>query len=330
MESFSLNDIRAFLDCEKIQTDNVIVNKIASLEKADEKSISFFSGNSYLDDLKKTKAKIIILKKEDANLWHGHSIFHSNPYLAIAKLTELFNPKKKWSYGFNSLAHKGENTSIANESYVGPFCFINDRVTIATGAIIESNVSIGQGASIGKNTRIHPNVTIGDNVKIGENCEIYSSASIGTDGFGYTEDSLGKWIKIPQTGSVVLKDYIDIGSNTVIDRGAIDDTIINSGVKIDNQVQIGHNCIIDEDTIIAGCVGIAGSAHVGSNCKIGGAAMILGHLDIADRTIISPGTMVTKSIKHSGKRYTSIVPSFEHNHWLKIAAKLRNLVKKYE
>ena len=330
MDSFSINEIGKFLDCEISGDVNIKVNKISSLGNADQNSISFFSGDGYLDDLKITKAKVLILKKEDAKLWKGNAIYHPKPHLAFAFLSELFKPKKKKKYGVDKLSIQGKNTAIAPDCFIGPFTVLMDNVKIDSGVIIENNVSIGMNVSIGKNTYIHPNVTIGDDVKIGTNCEIFSSASIGTDGFGYTEDDKGKWVKIPQSGSVVLHNNVDVGSNTVIDRGTIDNTIISSGVKIDNQVQIGHNCFIDEDTVIAGCVGVAGSASIGKKCKIGGAAMILGHLIIADNTTISPGTMITKTIKNAGKRYTSITPFFEHDDWLKITAKLKHFGKKYE
>jgi UDP-3-O-[3-hydroxymyristoyl] glucosamine N-acyltransferase len=328
MESFSIKEICKFLECDGSFSEDVLVNKISSLNNADENSISFFANESYVDDLKSTNSKIIILREEDASLWHGHSVIHPNPYLAIAKLEELFYPKNNKKFGINNFTLLGKNTSIATDCYIGPFSMIYDNSTIHSGVVIENNVSIGSHVSIGKNTRIHPNVTVGDYVKIGENCEIFSSASVGTDGFGYAEDESGRWVKIPQKGSVIINDHVDIGSNTVIDRGTLDNTIIHLGVKIDNQVQIGHNCIIEENSIIAGCVGIAGSAHIGKQCKIGGAAMILGHLKIADNTTVSPGTMITKSIKKSGKRYTSITPFFEHSNWLKITAKLKQFSRK--
>ena len=328
MDSLTLNEIGKFLACEVVGNNNVRVKKLSSLENADIHSLSFFSGGAYSQDLKNTKASVLILKKEDAHLWDGPSIFHPNPYLAVAQLSKLFLPKKIFKYGVDNLAIVSKNSKVSSDCYIGPFSLVNDNTNIEAGVIISNNVSIGCNVSIGKDTFIHPNVTIGDYVKIGRNCEIFSSASIGTDGFGYTEDASGKWVKIPQTGSVVLKDFVDIGSNTVIDRGAIDNTIIHSGVKIDNQVQIGHNCIIGKDTIIAGCVGIAGSAVIGEKCKIGGAAMILGHLSIANNTTISPGTMITKTIKKTGRRYTSIMPFFDHENWLKIAAKLKQLGKK--
>jgi len=182
---------------------------------------------------------------------------------------------------------------------------------------------IATDSVIGKASVIHPHVVIKANTVIGKNCTLYAGCVIGSDGFGYAKDD-NKWIAIPQTGRVILGDNVDIGSNSTIDRGTLDDTIISSGVKIDNLVQIGHNCMIGENTIIAGCVGIAGSAKIGKNCAIGGAAMILGHLSITDNVTISPGSMITRSIKTSGT-YTALMPFQDHEAWLKTAAKIRRL-----
>jgi UDP-3-O-[3-hydroxymyristoyl] glucosamine N-acyltransferase len=158
---------------------------------------------------------------------------------------------------------------------------------------------------------------------IGAHCHLFAGVVIGADGFGYAEDD-GRWVKIPQVGRVVLHDYVDIGANTTIDRGALDDTVIEEGVKLDNLIQIGHNCRIGAHTVIAGCVGIAGSARIGRQCKIGGAAMILGHLQIADGVTISPGSMITRTITQPGT-YTALMPFQAHEDWLRTAASLRHI-----
>ena len=169
------------------------------------------------------------------------------------------------------------------------------------------------------------NVTIYADCVIGANCNIAAGAVIGADGFGYANQD-GVWVKIPQVGRVVIADNVDIGANTTIDRGALDDTVIEQGVKLDNLIQIGHNCVIGEHTVIAGCVGIAGSAKVGKRCRIGGAAMILGHLEIADDVTVSPGSMITRSLKKADT-YTALMPFQTHDEWLKTAASLRHLTE---
>ena len=170
--------------------------------------------------------------------------------------------------------------------------------------------------------------SICDDVIIGNHCSFFSGCAIGIDGFGYAKDKNKSWVKIPQVGKVIIGNYVDIGSNTTIDRGALGPTVIEDGVKIDNQVQIAHNCIIGSNTIIAGCTGVAGSAIIGKNCMVGGGAMIKGHITIADDTIISGGTGIGKSILAPGERYTNVFPyNLKHKDWLKIAAKLKNWIK---
>ena len=212
---------------------------------------------------------------------------------------------------------------MGQDIYIGPNVVIDENVSIDDGVVIHAGSMIEADSVIGKASVIHPHVVIKANTVIGKNCTLYAGCVIGSDGFGYAKDD-SKWLAIPQIGRVILGDNVDIGSNSTIDRGALDDTIISSGVKIDNLVQIGHNCMIGENTIIAGCVGIAGSAKIGKNCAIGGAAMILGHLSITDDVTISPGSMITRSIKTSGT-YTALMPFQDHEAWLKTAAKIRRL-----
>jgi UDP-3-O-[3-hydroxymyristoyl] glucosamine N-acyltransferase len=182
---------------------------------------------------------------------------------------------------------------------------------------------VGKGASIGADSRIQSNVVIYHGCHIGRSCNVASGTVIGADGFGYANQS-GAWVKIPQVGKVIIGNNVDIGANSTIDRGALDDTIIEDGVKLDNLIQVGHNCIIGEHTVIAGCVGIAGSAKIGKRCRIGGAAMILGHLEIADDVTVSPGSMITRSL-HKSDTYTALMPFQTHAEWLKTAANLRHL-----
>ena len=330
MSSHSIEEICSHIGSEFPSERNVMIKKIASLKNADSESISFVTKSSFKDDLKASKARFLIVRKDDLYLCDGRGIIHANPYLAYAKLTQLFNPRTPVKPSVHHSAIIEKTAIIGKTAFIGPFNCIGKLSVIGEGVIIDSNVSIGSNVRIGTNTHVHPNVTVGNDVVIGSNCEIFSSASIGTDGFGYAESSKGEWEKIVQTGSVLIGDNVDIGSNTVIDRGSINNTIIESGTKIDNQVQIGHNCLIGKNTVIAGCVGIAGSAVIGSSCKVGGAAMILGHLHIADKTTVSPGTMITKSINKPGEKFTSIMPFLEHSDWLRFASKLKKFGKKYE
>jgi len=251
-----------------------------------------------------------------------------NPYAYFAKVSQLLYPIYVAAKGIHNLAVIDASTSIS------PSCSIAANVIIEADVKIGDNVVIGAGcviernSTIADNTVLEPNVTIKHGTQIGKNCHLFSGCVIGNDGFGYaeevSEDHSKYWVKIPQIGRVIIHDHVDIGANTTIDRGAIDDTVIEEGVKLDNLIQIAHNCSIGAHTVIAGCVGIAGSAVIGKHCRIGGAAMILGHLNIVDDVTISPGSMIMRSINKAGT-YTALMPSQAHEDWLKTAANIRHL-----
>ena len=316
-------DLVKKLGGELIGDSNILINSVASLESAHKNSISFFNNPRYSDLLITTKAAVVIINRESLSFRSGVSIVIDNPYLYFAKVSQLLNPSKSLKKEVHKSAIIHPSCKLGLDIYIGPNVVIDENVSIDDGVVIHAGSMIEADSVIGKASVIHPHVVIKANTIIGKNCTLYAGCVIGSDGFGYAKDD-NKWIAIPQTGRVILGDNVDIGSNSTIDRGTLDDTIISSGVKIDNLVQIGHNCMIGENTIIAGCVGIAGSAKIGKNCAIGGAAMILGHLSITDNVTISPGSMITRSIKTSGT-YTALMPFQDHEAWLKTAAKIRRL-----
>ncbi len=322
-QTITSGDLVKKLGGELVGDTNILINSVASLESANKNSVSFFNNSKYLSLLKNTKAALVILDRESSGHYAGARIVADNPYLYFAKISRLLNPIKILKKEIHKSAIIHSTCKLGSDIYIGPNVIIEENVSIANGVTIHGGVIIESDNVIGNNSIIHPNVVLKTNTIIGKNCTIYAGAVIGSDGFGYAKDN-DKWLAIPQIGKVVLGDNVDIGSNSTIDRGALDDTIISSGVKIDNLVQIGHNCIIGENTIIAGCVGIAGSAKIGKNCAIGGAAMILGHLSITDNVTISPGSMITRSINKSGT-YTALMPFQDHEAWLKTAAKIRRL-----
>jgi UDP-3-O-[3-hydroxymyristoyl] glucosamine N-acyltransferase len=306
----------------KASSGNITIDNISSLDSANASSISFLSDSSYIPRLKETKSKVILIKKEDLKYWGKDYILVKNPYLAFSKIATLFNElgdNGKYSihesvvFGNNSKPE--ENNSIRAHSTIGDNCLLGKDIQIG------SNVTVGDNVVIGSNTVIHSNVTIESNVKIGANCVFFSGSRIGTDGFGYAPDDDGSWAKIPQTGGVIIEDNVHIGANTTIDCGAIDNTVIKSGVKIDNLVHIAHNCVIGENTIIAAMAGFAGSSKIGKACMIGGGARIGPNISIADRTVISPTTPIARSIKKEGQRFTGAVPPLNHKDWLKFAVK---------
>ena len=322
-QTITSGDLVKKLGGELIGDSNILINSVASLESAHKNSISFFNNPRYSDLLRTTKAAVVIVNRESLSFRSGVSIVIDNPYLYFAKVSQLLNPSKSLKKEVHKSAIIHPSCKLGQDIYIGPNVVIDENVSIDDGVVIHAGSMIEADSVIGKASVIHPHVVIKANTVIGKNCTLYAGCVIGSDGFGYAKDD-NKWIAIPQTGRVILGDNVDIGSNSTIDRGTLDDTIISSGVKIDNLVQIGHNCMIGENTIIAGCVGIAGSAKIGKNCAIGGAAMILGHLSITDNVTISPGSMITRSIKTSGT-YTALMPFQDHEAWLKTAAKIRRL-----
>lgn len=322
-KGYTLGEIVTHLGGELIGSPDIRVFRLASLQYATTGQISFVSNSKYLSQLSRTGASAIILSPDIREATALPRIVTDNPYAYFAKLSALMNPAPLHEPGIHPSA------VIDPTSEISASCSIGAHVVIGKGAILADNVAIGAGAvveagvTIGAGTRIASNVTIYHGCKIGSRCVIASGTVIGADGFGYAEEE-GRWVKIPQVGSVIIEDDVEIGANTTIDRGAIDDTVIEQGVKLDNLIQIGHNCRIGAHTVIAGCVGIAGSARIGRHCKIGGAAMILGHLEIADKVTISPGSMITRSLTKADT-YTALMPFQTHEQWLRTAATIRHL-----
>jgi UDP-3-O-[3-hydroxymyristoyl] glucosamine N-acyltransferase len=301
--------------------------RVGSLALAQVGAIAFFNDTKYKIQLSNSAASAVIIRPEHADLTDLPKIITDNPYAYFAKLSQLLNP----AFAAARVVHTSAVIDATAEVPKG--CSIGANVVIETNVRLGNNVTIGAGcviernSSIADNTILEANVTIKHGTQVGKNCHLFSGCVIGNDGFGYAEEAnngKNRWVKIPQVGHVVIHDFVDIGANTTIDRGAIDDTVIEEGVKLDNLIQIAHNCRIGAHTVIAGCVGIAGSAVIGKHCKIGGAAMILGHLTIADDVTISPGSMIMRSI-HKAGTYTALMPSQAHEDWLKTAANIRHL-----
>ena len=323
----SVDEITALLN-GKASKKGLFVCGLNSLDLAEKGDISFFVGNKKnLPQLLATKAAVVVLKHDDIIFCKTNYIVVDDPYLAFSKLTNIFDDRKKTIPCIKESVKIGINSNVPKSSFIDDFVVIGDNVRIGENVSIYPGVKIENDVEIGDNSIIHQNVVIKENTRTGHNCTIFANATIGSDGFGYAFDKK-QWVKINQLGSVVIGDFVDIGSNTTIDRGAIKNTIIEDGVKIDNQVQIGHNCIISKNTIIAGCVGIAGSTIIGEGCKIGGAAMILGHLNIARDTTISPGTMIASSINKNGKTFIGFFPFFEKSDWIKVTMFLKRLLRK--
>jgi UDP-3-O-[3-hydroxymyristoyl] glucosamine N-acyltransferase len=320
---YSLLEIVSKLGGELIGDGALVVSGVASLASAKSGQISFLSSAKYRSQLANTKASAIVVNAENRDATALPRIATENPYAYFAKLSTLLNPGSVHTpgIGMNAVVHNTasvpDSCTIAAHSTIGRDVKLGENVVIGPGCIIGDRVTIAEGS------QLQANVVIYHDCVIGKQCVLSAGVVIGADGFGYAEDA-DHWVKIPQVGRVVIEDGVDIGANTTVDRGALDDTVIEAGVKLDNQIQIGHNCRIGAHTMIAGCVGIAGSARIGRHCKIGGAAMILGHLEIADGVTVSPGSMITRSITKAGT-YTALMPFQSHEDWLKTAANIRRL-----
>lgn len=322
-KQYSLSAIAQTLGGYVLGDDTVSISRVASLTNAKFGDICFINDAKYQKALVSCEASAFVLKEDDADLTKLPRIIVDNPYAYFAKVSAFLNPPAVVKLGVALSAVIDATATIPDSCSVGPLVFIGENVVLGEHVVIGAACVIENNVTIADNTRLEPQVVIKHDCEIGPNCHLFSGAVIGSDGFGYAEES-GVWIKIPQVGRVVIHANVDIGANTTIDRGALDDTIIEEGVKLDNLIQIGHNCIIGAHTVIAGATGVAGSAKIGRHCKIGGAAMILGHLTIADHVTISPGSMITRSLAKADT-YTALMPFQTHKAWLNTAAKIRHL-----
>jgi UDP-3-O-[3-hydroxymyristoyl] glucosamine N-acyltransferase len=302
---------------------DVRIVKVATLASAGAGDIAFLANPKYRDQLAVTRAAAVIVSPADAPETRLPKLVHPNPYATFARVAALLAPRPVVAPGVHASAVVAGDAQIAASASIGPHVTVGAGATIGANACINSGCSIGDGATIGADTLVYPNVTVYAGCVIGPRCILHAGAVIGADGFGLAEDG-GRWIKIPQTGRVVVGADCEIGANSTIDRGALGDTVIEDDVKIDNQVQIGHNCRIGAHTAIAGCTGIAGSTTIGRDCKIGGAAMISGHLSIAPRTTVSGCSGVFDSITEPGV-YTGAFPSLPHRDWQRVASQMRRL-----
>ncbi len=304
---------------------DLIINQVATLDSAQEGHIAFLFDRKYRKFLKITRASAVVLQKEYLADCDIPGIVTTDPYLAYAKIANLLNRPAEVKGTTHTSAVISKKSKVDPSAEIGPNVVIEDNVVIGSKVLLGPGCVVQEGAVIGDYSRLMANVSICHRVSVGKRVLIHPGAVIGADGFGLARDN-GIWLKIPQIGSVSIGDDVEIGANTSIDRGAMKDTIIEMGVKIDNQVQIAHNVHIGENTAIAGCVGIAGSARIGKRCMIGGGAGIVGHIEIADDVIIRAMSMVTKSIKESGD-YSSAWPAREAKAWRKTVAKVHRLEK---
>src|SRR5688572_19086711 len=308
---FTLGQIASRLGGRLGGEPQTLLGQVGSLEHAQAGQIAFFNSKKLQSKLQQTRASAVILAPESEKLTKLPRIVCDNPYAYFARVSQLFNPVVLQASGIHPSAVVSATARLGKNVSIGAGCVIGDEVEIGDESCLYPRVVIYRRCSIGKRVVIHAGVVI------------------GADGFGIAREEgrgEGRWIKIPQIGGVRIGDDVEIGANTTIDRGALDDTVLAEGVKLDNQIQIGHNCHIGAHTAIAGCAGIAGSTRIGAHCTIGGGAMIQGHITIVDHVHVSGGTAITRSILKPGT-YTSLYPFDEHGSWKRSTARLRRLIR---
>jgi UDP-3-O-[3-hydroxymyristoyl] glucosamine N-acyltransferase len=306
-EPYTLGQIAAQVGGHVAGNPEVLIRQVGSLERAGPGQITFLASRRYSDKLAATRASAVVLGEDADSLTTLPRLVCRDPYATFAHVSRLFNPATTQAPGVHASAT------------VAPTASLGQRVSIGPGCVV------GEGASIGDDSCLYPRVVVYPGCRIGARAIIHSGAVIGADGFGIAAED-GRWIKIPQIGVVVIGDDVEIGANTTIDRGALDDTVIGDGVKLDNQIQIGHNCHIGAHTAMAGCAGVAGSTRIGERCRIGAAAVVLGHLSICDDVTVSADTVISRSIRKPGT-YTGMFPADEHESWVQNTAIVRHLAK---
>lgn len=322
---YKLADLIAGLDVTLKGDANCLITGVSPIQHSQHGHITFLTNSSYKKYLETTEASAVILSEADAALCHANSIISRNPYFTYAKIAAFFEESHgSMTAGIHPAAVIGEHVQIDPSAVISANCVIGNHVKIAANVVIGPGSILSDHVEIGEDTHLDANVTIYHRVRIGKRSCIASGAVIGGDGFGFANQK-GVWHKVPQLGSVEIGDDVDVGANTTIDRGAVEDTIIANGVKLDNLIQVGHNVTIGENTIIAGCVAIAGSTVIGKNCMIGGKTSFAGHIKVADNVMITGMTAVTKSIPESGIYSSGIVGAVPNKEFRKNNARFHRL-----
>ena len=327
MFDVALRDIAEHLGGELVGNAQLRIDRIGSLETATPTTITFVANPRYESQLAQTHAGCVIVGPaiRDAAVARGATIVTPDPYLSFARLTQWWAARQRPAAvpGIHASAVVAADAHIAASASVGALVVIEAGACVAEGAVIGPHCVIGAGAAVGEQSRLAARVTLGAGCLVGARCIVHSGVVIGADGFGFAPTQ-GRWEKIEQLGAVRIGNDVEIGANTCIDRGALEDTVIEDGVKLDNLIQIGHNVHVGAHTAMAGCVGVAGSAKIGRGCTVGGGAVVLGHLTLADQVHISAASVVMRSI-HKPGQYSGVFPIDDNASWEKNAATLRQL-----
>jgi UDP-3-O-[3-hydroxymyristoyl] glucosamine N-acyltransferase len=321
--TIKLGDLAEFLGATLRGAADKEITGLATLQEAGPGQVSFLANPQYRKFLAVTQASAVLLKPADADAYVGDALLVADPYLAYARISHLFDPKPKALSGVHPTAVVADDAQVDPAASVGAFAVIESGARIAAGVTIGAQCFIGARCEIGEGGWLAPRVTLYHDVRIGKRVVIQSGAVLGGEGFGFANEK-GVWQKIAQIGGVLIGDDVEIGVNTAIDRGALADTLIGNGVKLDNQIQIAHNVQVGDHTAMAACVGISGSAKIGKHCMLAGGVGLVGHIEICDGVFITGMTMVTRSITEPGSYSsgTAMQPAAE---WRKSAARIRQL-----
>lgn len=299
------------------------VEGVGTLGAAGPEQLSFLASAQYRGQLAATRAGAVIVREADAAACPVPALIAADPYVAYARIAALFDHVPAAPPGIHPSAVVAAEASIAGGASIGPFCVVEAGAVVEDGAVVGPHCTIGPDCRVGAGSRLVARVTLVLRVELGRRVLVHPGAVIGADGFGLAFER-DHWIKVPQLGGVRIGDDCEIGANTTIDRGAIDDTVLETDVRLDNQIQIAHNVHIGAHTALAGCAAVAGSARIGRYCLIGGGAGILGHLEIADKVTVTARSLVTHSIREPGE-YSSGTPIQENRLWRRNAARFKHL-----
>jgi UDP-3-O-[3-hydroxymyristoyl] glucosamine N-acyltransferase len=302
------------------------VSRVGTLSHAGRGALSFLANPRYRRQMQSTHATAVLVAAEHAVDCPVAALIDPNPYLAYARIADLLHPQAPPAAGIHPSAVVAAGVRVPASATVGPLVVIEDDVEMGERVFVGPGCVVQRGARIGADSQLMTRVNLYPGVRIGQRCILHAGVVIGADGFGFASNA-GTWFKVPQVGSVQVGDDVEIGANTTIDRGAIDDTVVEDGVKLDNQIQVGHNVTIGAHSAIAGCVGISGSVSIGRRCMIGGGVGIAGHLTIADDVAVTGCSLVTTSLKEAGS-YSSGMPAVETRKWRRMVAQLRRLDRK--
>ncbi len=321
--AFALGDLARRVGARVHGDATCRIEGVAPLPDARPGTISFLANPRYRRHLAATRASAVILAEDDLGGCPCAALVSAHPYLTYARVAQLFARPDPVLHGVHPSASVSAESRVDPGAWVGPCCVVAAGAVIGPGVQLGPGCVVGEGVEIGAEGRIGARVVLCAGTTVGPRVRIHPGAVIGADGFGIAEED-DRWVKVPQLGRVRIGADVEIGANTTIDRGALEDTVIEDGVKLDNQIQIAHNVLVGAHTAIAGCVGVSGSVRIGRRCRIGGGAGIAGHVEIADDVVITGMSLVTKSIPRAGV-YSSGIPAEPAGRWRRNHARLRRL-----